>query len=222
MGWYKPTSIVSPVKTPLALGTNNDNSNFELDGTLVFVGEATVWDDLRFPLQGSRIDVSAGRLDYNYFNGGVDFANNARYPEEPVSMICQLEHKIKYDEVNPHIHWLQQSGVSIPNWLLAYKILDNGTTTTLETDFSNYNLSVINNHVFTYTSGNMVQISGFPSIDVSSLTVSDFIHFVLFRDSANTSTLFSDIDPSSSAELIFEFDLHVEIDTIGSREEYIK
>jgi len=219
LGWNKK---LSSLWGNIRIGTTDDYSYFEEDGTLEFNGDATVWDDLRFPLQGARINIAAGRLDYDFLNGGVGFQSNARYPEEPVSMICQLEHKTKFDIVRPHIHWMQQSGVSIPNWLLAHKVLENGTTTTLESDFSNYTLTAADSHMFPYTSGNLVQLSTFPDIDVSSLTVSDFLHFVLFRDSANTSTLFSGSDPSSETELIFEFDIHIEIDTLGSRTEFTK
>lgn len=43
------------VTTPLILGDVADNTTFETDGTLVFNGEATVWDDMQF-------DISSGKV----------------------------------------------------------------------------------------------------------------------------------------------------------------
>jgi len=190
-----------------------------IDPTHYYPG--TAWDDLRFPLTGQQIDTAAGRLDYDYFNGAVGFNANALYPSDPVSMVAQIEHKTKFTTLRPHIHWLQISE-DVPNWLLAYKVIENGTATTKETDFSNHTFSIIQSHAFTYTSGNLPQISLFENIDISSLSVSDYVHFVLFRDSGNDSEEFAGADPSSSAELIYEFDCHYEIDSAGSGSEYIK
>jgi len=211
-----PTYLASPAN--IALGNYTE---FEIDGSLEFIGDATVWEDLRFPLSGQRLDSSSGRIDFNYFNGGVDYQSNARYPDEPVSMLAQLSHGTKFDEIRPHMHWLQISS-DVPNWLLAYKVIENSETTTKETDFSNHTLLTIQSHAFTYVSGNLVQISSFGAIDISSLGISDCIHFVLFRDSSNTSGEFSGADPSSSVEFVYEFDVHYEIDTIGSRSEFTK
>lgn len=181
------------------------------------------WDDLRFPFTGSNIDVNNGRLDYDYFNGGIKFQANARYPEEPVSMVCQLPHAWKEEsDIHPHFHWIQQSS-NIPNWLIAYKILKKNTTITLETNFNNYTLLTPSEHKFTYTSGNLEQITEFDAIDMTDVSLSDIIHFVMFRDSSNASAEFAGSDPSSLVEIAHEFDIHFQTDFPGgSRQEYIK
>jgi len=48
------------------------------------------------------------------------------------------------------------------------------------------------------------------------------IHFAIFRDVSNDSVLFAGVDPSSLTEYIIEFDVHIEKDSLGSRQEYIK
>lgn len=184
--------------------------------------KAGFWVDEKFPLTGALLDTAAGRLDYNYFNGGVDFASNAQYPGDPVSMLWQIQHTWQLESnIYPHIHWLQSSS-NIPNWLLAHKIIKNNTIITKETDFTNHTFSTIFENKFNYASGNLTQISEFPTIDLTGVGISDFIHFVLFRDAANTSGEFAGADPSSSAELNFEFDIHIVNDAPGSRTEYIK
>ncbi len=46
-----------------------------------------VWEDMRAPLQAQRLDTASGRLDYDYFNAAVNFNSNARYPNEPVTIL---------------------------------------------------------------------------------------------------------------------------------------
>ena len=180
------------------------------------------WEDLRFPFVGNRIDVSGGRLDYNYFNGGVGFQSNCRYPNEPVSMIAQFPHGKKYDtEVRPHIHWLQQ-GTDEPNWLLAYKKILNGKQSAVETDFTNHTLVKKRNNAFEYTGGTIAQITNFPVIDTTGMLNSDVIHFVFFRDSNNTSGIFDGADPSGITEIVHEFDVHFQMDAFGSQAEFVK
>lgn len=195
-------------------------AEFDSKGQIRFYGDARQWDDLKFPLTGSRLDTASGRLDYNFFVGGVGFAATARYPEEPISMLAQLPHAWAYGTgIRPHIHWLQQSS-DIPNWLLAYKIQGQGAAATIDTDFSGYTFAKLSTHAFTYESGIIAQISGFPEIDMTGYGLSDIIHFVLFRDSTNVSGLFAGADPSAIEEFSTEFDVHYLIDKLGSDDEY--
>jgi len=202
----------------------DDPSGTPVTKKITRLNKLGLWEDLRFPFAGRNIDTSSGRIDYNYYNGGIDFQNNARFAaSEAVSMQAQFEHSwIAGSEIRPHLHWLQV-GSDEPNWLLAYKIIRNGQANAKETDYSNHTLAVKSSNAYTYTSGTLVQITKFPSITPSTMGISDMIHFVLFRDTANASTLFADVDPSSITELAFEFDVHYQSNTPnGSRQEYVK
>lgn len=186
------------------------------------------WDDDKFPMIGQGLDTTTGRHGVNYFNGTVFFNANARYTvnavNEVVSMNMQLQHKwLEGSVIKPHIHWLQQHASNVPNWLLGYRIYPKfSVNPALETDFSNLTLLTLDNHVATYASGVLEQISGFPEIDLSGYTLSDNIHFCFWRDSANVSSQFSGADPSALVEHVREFDVHYQIDSRGSRQEYIK
>ena len=183
----------------------------------------TVWDDATFPLVGRNIDTTSGRIDYNFFNGGIDFADSAEFRvQEAVSMLWQMKHCRKLDTIaRPHLHWLQV-GSDEPNWLLAYKKISNGESVSKEIDFSNHLLLKKEMNAFTYTSGSICQLTSFGDIDTTGMGLSDMIHFVLFRDSDNDSGLFAGADPSSVTELAFEFDVHFQIDQLGSSEEFTK
>lgn len=187
--------------------------------------ETSGWDDLSNAIIAARLDVASGRLDYDYFNGGVNFNSNARYPEEPVVIPIQAKHAMLYgvsSVFRPHIHWMQEQA-AIPNFLLGYKISNYGTTTTKEVDWSNYTFSILSSHAFTYTSGTLLQISSFPEIDTSGLTISGSIDFVLFRDTTNISTLFTGADPVLADVTVKYQDSHVKFNQArGSRQEFIK
>ena len=182
------------------------------------------WVDLLGPFIATNIDRTNGRIDFNYFNAAVGFQNNARYPEEPAVIKHQVNHNLFYGTgavARPHIHWIQQSA-SQPNWLFGWKKIQKGVATTIDTDFSNYTFDTIQSDVFTYTSGNLPQISQFTEIDISDLGLSDFLITVLFRDTTNVSGLFAGADPSAVTELVSDMDCHVMVDSLGSRAEYTK
>lgn len=201
-----------------------DRAEYEFFETLGVVGDG-VWDDEKFPLIGQNIDQTSGRLGFDFFNGTVTFANNARYAEsETVSFTFQLSHAWKEGtNISPHIHWLQQHATNIPNWLLGYEIRKKNTTkVALNTDFSNHTLLLPEAGVFTYSSGILEQITPFPDIDLTGCEISDIIHFCLWRDSLNTSGLFAGADPSNITEHVREFDVHALKDSAGSIPEFTK
>jgi len=206
--------------------------NLSVDGTANIVGdlstsgnveyENTFWEDLRFPVLGETLASPAGRVDLNFYNGTLGFQNNARYPEEAISIVCQLPHAHKSGTaLHPHIHWLQQSSDE-PNWLLLYKATANGGEGAIETDYTNHTTGIKSANAHSYTGGVLHQITEFPVIDTSGLTLSSNIHFVLFRDTSNTSDAFTGTDPSSVTEHLIEFDIHYQIDQPGSQQEYVK
>ena len=183
------------------------------------------WDDLSSPIvAGARLDTSSGRLDYDFFNGAVNFNSNARYPEEPVVIPLQLPHSALLGSgavLRPHIHWYQEQS-SVPNFLLAYKIIPLGSAVTKETDYSGHTFLTIDNHLYNYTSGILYQLSEFPEIDISSVGISTSIDIVLFRDSANASGEFAGADPVVTDVLVKWQDQHVQFDGQGSRQEFVK
>ncbi len=180
------------------------------------------WDDLRFPMTGNRVDVSNGRIDYDYFNCTMGFQQNARYPNEPICMLAQLPHAKEYGTpIRPHIHWLQQA-TDMPNWLLAYQVIRKNEAAIIETDYSNFTLLPWAANAFTFIPGGMHQITVFDEIPLVSEELSDCIKFVLFRDSSNISGEFSGADPSSLTEHVLEFDGHVKFDGLGSHGEFSK
>ncbi len=193
----------------------NLNPRADMDGTL-YLG-ALSWDDLRFPLTGQRLTVTAGRLDYDFEECTVEFGATARYPNEPICMVAQMPHKKYFGSVlHPHLHWVQASS-DMPNWLMAYRFYNNGEAVPA------FTLAAWDHNAFTYTSGSIMQLTNFPTIaSPADENVSAILDIIMYRDSANVSTLFDGADPLSASAAAKEFDLHYQIDSTGSGREYNK
>ncbi len=173
------------------------------------------WDDLRFPFTGNRIDVSAGRIDYDYTECTVDFQANARYPNEPVCVVAQMpHHKLPEGPLRPHLHWYQEEAV-FPNWLLAYRWYNNGDLVP-----GSFTLAAMNGHAFTWSSGVLLQITTFPEIPgLAGENVSSICDLIVYRDNANASALFAGSDTYGVAKTK-ELDLHYQVSGWGSRQEF--
>ncbi len=175
------------------------------------------WDDASVQLVGRKIDVASGRIDYDYDELTVDFATNARYPQEPVGVPLQAPHSwAEHTVMRPHIHWLQSSA-DVPNWLIAYRQYNNGAAVP-----GSWTLKAANSPIFTYTSGTIMQISSFPEIEMPDMGLSCALDMKIFRDSGNASTLFAGADPLSAVAKLKFFDTHIPFDSMGSDVEFIK
>jgi len=205
------------------IGTVGEGNYFEIepDGTWVNNGDSTTWDEISQPLFAARLDTSSGRIDYNYDELTVDFADNARYPEEPANVVIQAPHAWKIgSDLRPHIHWIQTSD-AMPNILVAYRFYSNG-----ELVPSSFTLKALtaSDSAFTYTSGSLQQITNLnlPTGLFTDETISFTFDCKIYRDTGNVSNLFSGADSYSGVWSVKYYDIHFERDMNGSREEFTK
>ena len=176
----------------------------------------TSLDDLRFPATGNKLDSASTRYSFDLTDLGVSFDANARYTNEQLSYIVQLPHSWKEGtSLYPHIHWIQ-SQAAFPNWLMSYRVYNNNEAPGTWTN------AIIDSSEFTWSSGDLAQISSFPAITMTGKTMSCLIDIKLWRDTANTSTELAGADPVATAVLLKELDIHYEIDSFGSATEYTK
>jgi hypothetical protein len=102
--------------------------------------------------------------------------------------------------------------------LLQYRWQTNGAAKV--TSWTNYPLTT---NVYTYTSGTINQISHDSGITPPvGATLSDVIQIRLIRDNANGSTVFTGASNYAATAHVTELDIHFEMDTFGSRQEYVK
>lgn len=194
-----------------------DGLAIEEDGTLRADGDATCWRDELQELIGKKIYQGKGNVVYDVENATINFESDADL-EDYVIMNVQLNHD--WDEetpIKPHVHW-EQNQNNTPNWLLAYRWQVNGTaknTTWTEVPYTS--------NAFTYSSGTIIQISSFGDIPVpSSVGTSSIIQLKLMRDTDNDSGHFSAKDSFSGDAPGLSLDIHIRINTLGSRLEYFK
>jgi hypothetical protein len=187
-------------------------SYFESDGTLVHKGDATIWDDVN----GSALQVKVlgTGVSINNTENTLDFTATADLNDYGYDNYQTPHSKKLESDIYPHIHWVQKED-NTPNWLLQYRFQSNGTAT--ETTWTNY---VCNTNAFAYTTGTINQISYGDGIAGNGL--SSVIQMRVLRDTNNDSTEFSTTDSYSQTANITFIDIHVEKDTEGSRQQYIK
>lgn len=213
------------VNTPLAgdfiikkNGSATERFQAFLDEIERFGTVEDVWDDRRFPSIANRLDSASTRYDYDLTDLGVNFHSDARNPNEMLGNVAQMPLAWREGSiVRPRLHWLQNQA-AVPNWLMEYRIYNNGVL--VPAVFT----SVITGTIaFTYPgSGMITQISSFPEIDMTGLTLLSFIDCKIYRDTGNTSGLFAGADPVATDVTLKEFDIRYQLDGRGSLQEFIK
>ena len=198
------------------IGTATDYTEFEPDGTMKAVGDATTYDDLLGDITG--VKTSGQGVTLNSTENKLDSVDSADLSDYAY-FNYQLSHKWKLGSaVSPHIHY-EQANQYTPNFLIQYRWQRQGQIKT--TDWTNQKL---NTNAFTWTTGRLNQIA-----DGADITppdgygqVSDIIQMRLLRDTGNDSGLFDDEDLYTGTVGITSMDLHYQCDTLGSRTEYTK
>jgi len=197
-------------------GTDVDNTTFEADGTMKMNGAATNYRDelgdaLGLKTQGPGVAVNAAE-------GTLEFAANADLNDYAYKNV-QFNHDRKLAAiVFPHFHFFQTSAV-MPNFMIQYRYQKQkfGKTTAWT------NLKM-NTPAETYVSGVLNQIVGTvagiqpPAGD----NVSDILQVRILRDTGNASGLFAGVDGLNAVVGCLSFDVHIQFDTLGSHQEYIK
>ena len=189
-------------------------AEFETDGTLRFHGDACVYDDLKVPALSAFGRGSPTQTDYK---GGkvLTLASNI---DQGIYFNVQVPHKYKLGgEMEIHAHIVVPTagaGAGAENvkldftysWAGIGDTFPTASTLTATRDVQN---DAADTHIY-MDIGDLVD----PGIE-QTLGVSSMIICSLTRDVSVAN------DYSSSVYLL-EADFHFEIDTLGSREEYVK
>lgn len=182
-------------------------SNVTVNGT--FILEEPTWDDMTFPANGFQIHRTQGVLDYDFAEIGVTFPNNAstNVDNEAASAPVQFEHAwFEGSEIRPHLHYIQTDANQTNNWYMTYRWYNVGDTVPAWSD------RVLGTNIVTYVSGSLHQIAEFPPIDGTGKTLSSMFDVRIERDGDN--------DTFNGSLLFKQFDIHIQIDKLGSKEEF--
>lgn len=191
-------------------GDSENYTAFEADGTMVLSGSATVWDDIFFPL----VTAKQGQTDKPAFD-----ANEVAYlfPQndtgEFMYMVAQFPHSYKVGSgVDAHVHW-KQTGSGSPVYKMDFKWFPISGSVPAA-----WNTHTMSRTAVTYTSGSIHQLSYGTLISGSILQsttvgVSSIMLIKLYRDTGDTYT---------GNAVTYQFDIHYQKDSLGSRTEYVK
>lgn len=197
------------------IGSGPDYLVIDSTGHLTMHGYARPWRDEFGDL--SRVRVQGTGVSIDDAEQVIVFASNADLSDyAPVKF--QLNHdRDEASVIKFHFHW-QQVSANIPNFLLQYRVQRNGYAK--ETNWTHLKYS---SNAFTYVSGTLNQITSFPEIELPAGSgLSTIIETRLLRDTDNTSTLFVGADPQTGNISVSYLDPHLQINSLGSTDEYRK
>jgi hypothetical protein len=171
---------------------------------------SSYWDDLRFPASGLNPPGPTGAPATDPDTGLLVFEDAAT---NLTAGVAQMPHAWREGTaVRPHVHWVQPAAGNVL-WRLEYRLIPayNGPFPAEE---QTINASTA---IGTYPgSGNYVNITTFGEIDMTGFKVSSMIVFKLSRVGGDAlDTLAADVS-------LLEFDIHYEVSSPGSRQEFVK
>lgn len=196
--------------TPFRIGNNINNSYFEKDGTLVFNGNATVWDDTQSNLGIARLPLS-NPVVLKSWKGNLTsyaFEEKVSSSEENIEFSMQLSHSIKLgSNITCHLHYnVPTASIQNISFYLEYNCA-NVSSTYYSTNKKITKVFVLKN--ISYRNS----IADFDKISCKG-SISQIDKFYLKRLSSK--------DSYTNDVFIDYFDCHIEKDTLGSRTENIK
>lgn len=165
------------------------------------------WDYLRFPATSINPPGATGDPDFDTTDIGFLFDANT---VETIYMIAQLPHSyIEGSELRPHIHWEPTStGTGDVVWRLSYRWRNNGEAAGSFTTIS----------LVTAADGNAdtLNIDSFSALTKTDAHISSMLDMKLERFATATT------DTYAADARLKEFDLHFQLNDLGSSQEYIK
>lgn len=201
---------------PLIVQLGDDLNKIYNDGYVDLASGYWVWEDLRYPASSIFIPGQPSDPDFIVLTGNIRVLGFDQTTDEQVFFQAQMSHGwVSGSAIHPHVHWCpldSENGVDVV-WGLEYAISSPG--------------QVLSAPVTIYASGSEqgdVNLTGykhyitdFPAIDMTSYSgLSTILDCRLFRNASN------ETDSYTNDVALHEADIHYQIDTMGSRQEFSK
>ena len=184
-------------------GTPNSNtSEFEAN-----------WDDLRFPATAINPPGQASDPDVEATTGLLLFAAAGT---ETIFALVQMPHSWKEGSVvKPHVHWQKTTSADGDvYWQLDYKKIPIGDV--MDAEFTTLSATTPVSGTPDNDTANEHLLTSFADIDMTGLTLSDCLLCKLSRIGGNAA------DTYGADARLLEFDVHFQINTLGSEQLYTK
>ena len=172
------------------------------------VGGVGAWDDMRFPASGINYLGVTDEPDTSTTDGTLLFDPTTA---ETIAVQVQLPHSWKEGSaIKPHVHWCKTtSAAGTVVWSMLYAWANVGDVMPALA-----NLTTATAVVSDEDTADLHAISTFGEIDATGKTVSSMLLIVLGRLATS--------DTYGADAKLFEFDIHYQIDALGSEGEFAK
>lgn len=165
------------------------------------------WDDMRAPASGINPVGPANPPTIDTTDGSLLFSKG-----DTIVIWFQIPHTWKQGtNIKPHLHWSKTTtSIGLPNWQIKYKWANAGDifpsfSTLISGSEGISNSNIVDKH----------SIFAFPELNGVGKHISSMLCVYLQRTNDASDTYASD------ARLL-EFDIHYQVDSDGSTQEYIK
>lgn len=210
-GRWKNTKVASFTTSTFGNVSGGNYSEFEADGTYVAHGDATTFDDIGPMATSVGSGVNAPSFT-NYYGSQYAYEFVGTSNTKNIYMAFQMPHRYKAgSNVSPHLH-LYIPTVSAPaavKFTMTYTWTNIGAAETSETSLS----TVINLDVADSNTHKLFEFT--PDITGTGKTFSSIIQCVFTRNPGDSQDTFT------SSVWLKSADVHVEMDKLGSRQEYV-
>jgi len=207
---------ISNIQRDATIGspTNNWEDSITIshtDGSLRLQGDATQWEDLRFPASGINPPGTLGDADVDNttFYGTLLFDDAST---EIMAGVAQMPHAWKEGSaIYPHLHWgaVNTSGGDVI-WKFAYEIQNINSPFTGSLLSAQYTVSATTNA----NDHQLTPLHGGTGIDMTGKKISCMMYWVVSRIGGS--------DTLAGDARVWEFDIHYEVDAFGSNSLYVK
>lgn len=214
------TVFISPIEdttlSTLQVGTSPNYMYVESDGTVRLTGTATAWEDLRVDGLSTRVGVVAPTDEVGFKGNNNFYARNFVHTQaDEVQFHIQYPHQmIIGSDLSPHVHfspWITGTNdVQAVRFILEYywaginEEFGSGTSYTMA-----YTWTGSNQWVHLIADGELGEF------DTSGKGLSSMMKCRLYRDNTIANNLAGKIT-------FLYFDVHYMVDSLGSKDEYVK
>ena len=174
---------------------------------------ARQWEDLRFPATAINPPGQASDPDFDTTNGGWLFA---AVGTELLFLIAQLPHAwVTGRDLAPHVHW-QKTTSAAGNvvWRLSYKWAPIGAV--MDAAFTDVDASTVAAGTPDNDTADEHLITPFTALSGTGKGISDMLVMKLARIGGDAA------DTYGADARLLEFDIHYEVDSFGSNQEFVK
>ena len=200
-------SIITLSKTA-KFGVDTSYAEFAEDGTMSLKGNATVWEDLRFPATAINPAGAPSAMVFDTANIGFIAGPSGT---SVIAIIAQLPHAWKEgSNIYPHIHWMPtDTDDKNVYWRMEYKWVN-------VRDVEPALWTTVNIQSAAAGAAMTHQLSSFGAIAGTGKTISSILTIKISRIGGDA------LDTYTGDALLKEFDIHYEIDANGSKTELSK